>query len=241
MTYEWFSLSMGIVLVVCCTILLIVYHIHDKLKDKWEVVIVSNTSDIKDKVYVFNNKKSSEKYKENIEGAFKHLGHHQKVITRHRRLLMTKLTEGDMRGTIKGCRQDNLVPTKPPGSQNPRKQIKWTFDNAMAECPCCCSRDVGAAGNEAHCYMCGFNIVKFSHQEALDAWNTRGGVLLTPEPKDENIEVLDTWYVKLPGDTTLVEAEIKDITENTVEIRIGRFYDVVRYKKDEVEFVERRE
>lgn len=60
------------------------------------------------------------------------------------------------------------------------KPIKWTHDKALAQCPCCASADVGAAGLIAHCYKCGLEIRGDSHQHTLDKWNTRDGVLLEP-------------------------------------------------------------
>jgi len=46
----------------------------------------------------------------------------------------------------------------------------------LAECPMCGSLDIGGATDTVNCYGCGLQITKPRPlQNAVDAWNTRGG------------------------------------------------------------------
>ncbi|WGK60559.1 hypothetical protein QAO71_10685 [Halopseudomonas sp. SMJS2] len=52
--------------------------------------------------------------------------------------------------------------------------LRYTFDGALAECPCCGSLDVGGAHDTVHCQSCGLTVTKPGPlQNAIDAWNTR--------------------------------------------------------------------
>lgn len=54
-----------------------------------------------------------------------------------------------------------------------------TDSGKLAECPMCGSLDIGGASNTVSCYGCGLSIKKPAPlQNAIDAWNTRGGVKL---------------------------------------------------------------
>lgn len=54
----------------------------------------------------------------------------------------------------------------------------------IAECPLCGSLDVGGAHDNVHCYGCGLNITKEPPlQNAIDAWNMRGGKSLDADMK----------------------------------------------------------
>lgn len=56
------------------------------------------------------------------------------------------------------------------------------------------------------------------------------------------LAVNEMWYVKLPGATSLTKVTIYDITELTVEVVPHQLMaHSSRYKRDEIEFVERTE
>lgn len=67
---------------------------------------------------------------------------------------------------------------------NAAMALRWTHDNALAECPCCKSLDVGAAGSIAHCYKCGLKVKGNNHHDTLNRWNTRGGILQAPPERE---------------------------------------------------------
>lgn len=48
----------------------------------------------------------------------------------------------------------------------------------------------------------------------------------------------ETWYVKLPGGTTLLTLKITDVTDKTVEFE-QKFTSKSRYIKSEITFVEK--
>jgi len=51
-----------------------------------------------------------------------------------------------------------------------------TDDGNLAECPLCGSLDIGGAQDTVSCYGCGLQITKPRPlQNAIDAWNMRGG------------------------------------------------------------------
>ena len=59
-------------------------------------------------------------------------------------------------------------------SQQGNKELRFTRDGALAECPCCGSLDVGGAHDTVNCYGCGLTITKERPlQNACDAWNKR--------------------------------------------------------------------
>jgi len=66
-------------------------------------------------------------------------------------------------------------------------EIKRRIDGGrLAECPMCGSLDIGGATNIVHCYKCDLSISKPRPlQNAIDAWNTRGGVMLDNKEKTE--------------------------------------------------------
>lgn len=52
-------------------------------------------------------------------------------------------------------------------------------EGKLAECPLCGSLDIGGAHDTVHCYGCGLKITKGKPlQNAINAWNMRGGVSL---------------------------------------------------------------
>jgi len=63
-------------------------------------------------------------------------------------------------------------------------------DGHLAECPLCGSLDIGGAHDTVNCYGCGLQITKPRPlQNAIDAWNMRGGEPLDAQTYDwVNIE-----------------------------------------------------
>ena len=53
------------------------------------------------------------------------------------------------------------------------------------------------------------------------------------------LKVGDNWYVKLPGWNYVFKSEILEVTEKTVKIKFGNHPPPQRYKKSDVEFVEK--
>lgn len=51
----------------------------------------------------------------------------------------------------------------------------------------------------------------------------------------------ERWYIRLPGGMTLIHVAITDVTEQTVEMKdvTNRFATESRYKKADIEFVEK--
>jgi hypothetical protein len=94
-------------------------------------------------------------------------------------------------------------------AQGEPKALRYTFDGALAECPCCGSLDVGGAHDTVSCYGCGLQITKPRPlQNAADAWNKRaqlaapagvsaGWRMVPVEPTPEMVEVALKWGTKL--------------------------------------------
>lgn len=74
------------------------------------------------------------------------------------------------------------------------RELRFTHDGALAECPCCGSLDVGGAGQTVHCQHCGLQLHKEGPlQNAIDAWNTRAGAV--PAPVELPAEWKDTYEI----------------------------------------------
>jgi len=73
------------------------------------------------------------------------------------------------------------------------KVKRRTDEGLLAECPLCGSLDIGGATDTVNCYGCGLQITKPRPlQNAMDAWNMRGGKSL----KDYN----DGWTRIVKGE-----------------------------------------
>lgn len=85
-----------------------------------------------------------------------------------------------------------------PGGHVVVPPLRYTFDGALAECPCCGSLDVGGAHSTVHCYRCGLSITKEGPlANAIAAWNLRGAPLPAssgPAPEREFIAAHNLAY-----------------------------------------------
>ncbi len=66
-------------------------------------------------------------------------------------------------------------------------EVRRRIDSGyLAECPMCASLDIGGANITVSCHKCGLTIARPGPlQNAIDAWNTRGGKPLPPPPEQE--------------------------------------------------------
>lgn len=111
----------------------------------------------------------------------------------------------------------------------PVEGLRYTFDGALAECPCCGSLDVGGAHDTVHCQSCGLTVSRPRPlQNAIDAWNTRTArAHPAPDVQGEPVAMVDAsddgmWAEILPDVTPWEELDYSKMTRKEMAFYIGQ-------------------